>query len=221
MDLTGARDARHASHLTVPRAAPALDPNVAIAITSGKREPALAIDSSGRLRGGITDADGTHDPPGIGLADRFEALWLCEVIARGLGRWSHLVLARRVEPCLEFSQALHARRAQRLVKNVQNTALLVAALDETASCPLAHKPRGLRAGPIPVSTRARRATPWARVIYFHSLGELRDRTFENQFFWASGLNLLVAAIGLVARLDDARRQNHAAVVVGRDPDRSG
>jgi hypothetical protein len=24
----------------------------------------------------------------------------------------------------------------------------------------------------------------------HSLGELRDRTFENQFFRASGLNLL-------------------------------
>ena len=34
----------------------------------------------------------------------------------------------------------------------------------------------------------------ARAIFFHSLGELRDRTFENQFFRASGLNLLVAAI---------------------------
>ena len=32
----------------------------------------------------------------------------------------------------------------------------------------------------------------ARAIFFHSLGELRDRTFENQFFRASGLNLLVA-----------------------------
>ena len=31
----------------------------------------------------------------------------------------------------------------------------------------------------------------ARAIFFHSLGELRDRTFENQFFRASGLNLLV------------------------------
>lgn len=29
----------------------------------------------------------------------------------------------------------------------------------------------------------------ARAIFFHSLGELRDRTFENQFFRASGLNL--------------------------------
>jgi TnpA family transposase len=26
----------------------------------------------------------------------------------------------------------------------------------------------------------------ARAIFFHSLGELRDRTFENQFFRASG-----------------------------------
>jgi TnpA family transposase len=34
----------------------------------------------------------------------------------------------------------------------------------------------------------------ARAIFFHSLGELRDRTFENQFFRASGLNLLVAAV---------------------------
>ena len=29
---------------------------------------------------------------------------------------------------------------------------------------------------------------------FHRLGELRDRTFENQIYRASGLNLLVAAI---------------------------
>lgn len=34
----------------------------------------------------------------------------------------------------------------------------------------------------------------ARAIYFCRLGEMRDRTFENQFFRASGLNLLVAAI---------------------------
>ena len=34
----------------------------------------------------------------------------------------------------------------------------------------------------------------ARAIYFCRLGEIRDRTFENQFFRASGLNLLVAAI---------------------------
>jgi hypothetical protein len=34
----------------------------------------------------------------------------------------------------------------------------------------------------------------ARAIFFHSLGELRDSTFENQFFRASGLNLLLAAI---------------------------
>jgi TnpA family transposase len=31
-------------------------------------------------------------------------------------------------------------------------------------------------------------------VFFHRLGELRDRSFENQAFRASGLNLLVAAI---------------------------
>jgi Tn3 transposase DDE domain len=34
----------------------------------------------------------------------------------------------------------------------------------------------------------------ARAIYFCRLGEMRDRSFENQFFRASGLSLLVAAI---------------------------
>lgn len=34
----------------------------------------------------------------------------------------------------------------------------------------------------------------ARAVFFHGLGELRDRSFENQAFRASGLNLLVAAI---------------------------
>jgi TnpA family transposase len=34
----------------------------------------------------------------------------------------------------------------------------------------------------------------ARAVYFCRLGEVRDRSFENQFFRASGLNLLVAAI---------------------------
>ena len=34
----------------------------------------------------------------------------------------------------------------------------------------------------------------ARAVFFHRLGELRDRSFENQAFRASGLNLLVAAI---------------------------
>jgi hypothetical protein len=31
----------------------------------------------------------------------------------------------------------------------------------------------------------------ARAVYFCRLGEVRDRSFENQFFRASGLNLLV------------------------------
>jgi len=31
-------------------------------------------------------------------------------------------------------------------------------------------------------------------VFFHRLGEVRDRTFENQCYRASGLNLVVAAI---------------------------
>jgi TnpA family transposase len=34
----------------------------------------------------------------------------------------------------------------------------------------------------------------ARAIFFCQLGELRDRTFENQVYRASGLNLVVAAV---------------------------
>jgi TnpA family transposase len=34
----------------------------------------------------------------------------------------------------------------------------------------------------------------ARAVFFHRLGELRDRSFESQVYRASGLNLLVAAI---------------------------
>ncbi len=33
-----------------------------------------------------------------------------------------------------------------------------------------------------------------RAIFFHRQGEIRDRTFENQSFRASGLSLLTAAI---------------------------
>ena len=36
----------------------------------------------------------------------------------------------------------------------------------------------------------------ARAVFFHRLGELRDRSFEDQAYRASGLNLLVAAIVL-------------------------
>lgn len=41
--------------------------------------------------------------------------------------------------------------------------------------------------------------PWnalARAVFFNRLGELRDRSFENQRHRASGLNLVVAAIVL-------------------------
>jgi hypothetical protein len=34
----------------------------------------------------------------------------------------------------------------------------------------------------------------ARAVFFNRLGELRDRSFENQAYRASGLNLIVAAI---------------------------
>jgi TnpA family transposase len=34
----------------------------------------------------------------------------------------------------------------------------------------------------------------ARALFFHRHGELRDRTFENQRYRASGLNLTIAAI---------------------------
>jgi hypothetical protein len=36
----------------------------------------------------------------------------------------------------------------------------------------------------------------ARAIFFCQLGELRDRTFENQAYRTSGLNLVVAAVML-------------------------
>jgi TnpA family transposase len=36
----------------------------------------------------------------------------------------------------------------------------------------------------------------ARAVFFHRLGEIRDRTFENQKYRASGLNLVVASVVL-------------------------
>jgi hypothetical protein len=36
----------------------------------------------------------------------------------------------------------------------------------------------------------------ARALFFHRHGEIRDRTFENQRYRASGLNLTIAAIVL-------------------------
>ena len=36
----------------------------------------------------------------------------------------------------------------------------------------------------------------ARAVFFNRLGEIRDRSFENQRYRASGLNLVVAAIAL-------------------------
>jgi len=55
----------------------------------------------------------------------------------------------------------------------------------------------------------------ARAVFFHRLGELRDRSFENQAYRASGLNLLVAAIilwnarYLAAALDALRARGDA------------
>jgi hypothetical protein len=38
--------------------------------------------------------------------------------------------------------------------------------------------------------------PLARAVFFNRQGDLRDRSFENQRYRASGLNLIVAAIVL-------------------------
>ena len=45
----------------------------------------------------------------------------------------------------------------------------------------------------------------ARAVFIHRLGEIRDRTYENQQHRASGLNLLVTAITLW----NTRYLNHA------------
>jgi hypothetical protein len=48
--------------------------------------------------------------------------------------------------------------------------------------------------PISASLLTRNAP--ARAVFFHRLGEIRDRAFENQRYRDSGLNLAVAAIVL-------------------------
>ena len=52
----------------------------------------------------------------------------------------------------------------------------------------------------------------ARAVFFHRLGEIRDRSYENQRYRASGLNLVVAAITLwntvyLEKAIDALRQH--------------
>ncbi len=42
----------------------------------------------------------------------------------------------------------------------------------------------------------RRATRWPVAVFFNRLGEIRDRSFEQQRYRASGLNLVTAAIVL-------------------------
>ncbi|MBP6797727.1 MAG: Tn3 family transposase [Luteimonas sp.] len=54
----------------------------------------------------------------------------------------------------------------------------------------------------------------ARAIFFCQLGELRDRTFENQAYRASGLNLIVAAVILW----NTRYLERAAADLGVGPD---
>ena len=54
----------------------------------------------------------------------------------------------------------------------------------------------------------------ARAIFFCQLGELRDRTFENQAYRASGLNLIVAAVILW----NTRYLELAAADLGVGPD---
>ena len=55
---------------------------------------------------------------------------------------------------------------------------------------------GCAAGSRPDSTRARPRTPCGGPSFFNRLGELRDRTCENQGYRASGLNLVVASVVL-------------------------
>ncbi|OWQ91103.1 hypothetical protein CDQ92_20655 [Sphingopyxis bauzanensis] len=54
----------------------------------------------------------------------------------------------------------------------------------------------------------------ARAIFFNRLGELRDRTFENQRHRASGLTLLTAAAVSYTHLDVYKRQ---ACNIGLEP----
>ena len=54
--------------------------------------------------------------------------------------------------------------------------------------------RNCAARPAGNSTRAKHATAWRGLSSFHRLGEIRDRTYENQQHRGSGLNLLVTAI---------------------------
>jgi hypothetical protein len=46
----------------------------------------------------------------------------------------------------------------------------------------------------PLTPSPRRPVRLARALFFHRHGEIRDRTFENQHYRASGLNLTIAAI---------------------------
>jgi TnpA family transposase len=45
-----------------------------------------------------------------------------------------------------------------------------------------------------------------RAAFFHRQGEIRDRTFENQSFRASGLNLITAATELRSNRQQIHRQ---------------
>jgi TnpA family transposase len=51
-------------------------------------------------------------------------------------------------------------------------------------------------GPPPVLNKGEARNSLARAVFFNRLGEIRDRSFENQRHRASGLNLVVAAITL-------------------------
>ncbi len=47
---------------------------------------------------------------------------------------------------------------------------------------------------------------WLGAVFFNRQGELRDRTFENQRYRASGLNLVVLAIICAPRYPSRRLQ---------------
>src|SRR2546422_11731405 len=71
-------------------------------------------------------------------------------------------------------------------------AALLAGVTQAGACALADPALRRRSNAGLNKGEARNAL--ARAVFFHRLGEVRDRTFENQCYRASGLNLVVAAI---------------------------
>jgi TnpA family transposase len=76
--------------------------------------------------------------------------------------------------------------ALRELGRIEHTLFILDRLQNVELCRRVHA--GLNKG------EARNA--WARAVFLHRLGEIRDRTFEQQRYRASGLNLVTATIVL-------------------------